>query len=138
MRVIVDTNILISALLIGDSSSARLLEYWRQGTFTLITAEAQIEELTRVMRYPKIRTRVAPALGNPLIEEMQDLAIFMHALPFVERSSDPTDNYLLAMAEAGGADYLVSGDKRHVLALHEHAGTRIVTLRDFIAQLDQP
>ena len=79
-----------------------------------------------------------PALGNRLIEEMQDLAIFLHALPFVERSRDPNDNYLLAMAEAGGADYLVSGDKRHVLALHEHAGTRIVTLREFMAQLDQP
>jgi uncharacterized protein len=55
----------------------------------------------------------------------------VETLPLVERSPDPYDNYLLALAEAGNADYLVTGDKTGLLALGDHHGTRIVTARDF-------
>ncbi len=51
----------------------------------------------------------------------------------MEVSPDPYDNYLLAMAAAGAADYLVTGDKRDLLALERHGGTRIVTVRTFVA-----
>ena len=56
-------------------------------------------------------------------------------LPRVDRSPDPKDNFLLALAEAGNADLLVSGDKRDVLALKRHEGTRIVTAREALQAL---
>ena len=49
----------------------------------------------------------------------------------VRRSSDPEDDFLLALAQAGEADYLVTGDKAGLLALKRHASTRIVTASQF-------
>jgi hypothetical protein len=51
----------------------------------------------------------------------------------VIRSPDPTDDFLLAMSEAGKADYLVTGDKGGLLALDCHKATRIISASDFAA-----
>jgi predicted nucleic acid-binding protein len=53
-------------------------------------------------------------------------------LPRVALSSDPRDNYLLAMAIAGSADFLVTGDKRDLLVLKLYEGTKIITVRDLL------
>ncbi len=55
----------------------------------------------------------------------------MSELPHVERSPHPADDFLLALAEAGQADYLVTGDKSGLLALASHKATRIVVARGF-------
>lgn len=54
-------------------------------------------------------------------------------LPRVERSPDPTDDFLLALSQAGKADYLVTGDKSGLLVLTRHHATRIVSPREFAA-----
>ena len=51
----------------------------------------------------------------------------------MEVSADPNDNYLLALAAAGAADFLVTGDKRDLLGIAVYEGTRIITVRDFLA-----
>ena len=53
-------------------------------------------------------------------------------LPTVTVCADPYDNYLLAMASAGRADFLVTGDKRDLLGLAIYEGTRIITVREFL------
>jgi hypothetical protein len=131
MRVVLDTNIFVSALLADTSPPAQILTLWRAGKFRLLTAPEQLDELGRVTRYPKIRARLAPALASRLIDEIRGVALMVETLPLVERSPDPYDNYLLALAEAGNADYLVTGDKIGLLALGYHRGTRILTARDF-------
>lgn len=88
--------------------------------------------MLRVTRYPKIRARLKPVLAGRLINNLRELATMVEALPPVDVSEDPCDNYLLAIAAGGRADYLVSGDKSHLLALKNHAGTKIVSVRDFI------
>ena len=60
MRLVIDTNILISALLAGTSLPAHLIVLWREGQFDLLTSAEQLDELMRVTRYPKIRERLAP------------------------------------------------------------------------------
>lgn len=131
MRVVLDTNIFVSALFDDTSPPAQILTLWREGKFLLLTAPEQLDELGRVTRYPKIRARLTPALAGRLINEIRDVALMVETLPLVERSPDPYDNYLLARAEAGNADYLVTGDKTGLLALGHHHGTRILTVRDF-------
>jgi predicted nucleic acid-binding protein len=86
----------------------------------------------RVTRYPKIRERLAPALAGRLINEIRDLAVLLTELPVVTASPDPYDNYLLAMAASGSANFLVTGDKRDLLALRLFEGTKIITVRDFL------
>jgi putative PIN family toxin of toxin-antitoxin system len=132
VRLVIDTNILISALLSGTSLPAHLIVLWREGRFDLLTSAEQLDELIRVTRYPKIRRRLAPALAGRLINEIRDLSVLLTELPAVTASPDAHDNYLLAMAVSGSADFLVTGDKRHLLALRLFEGTKIITVRDFL------
>jgi uncharacterized protein len=132
VRLVVDTNILLSALLVEASLSAHLIVLWRQGRFDLLSSAEQLDELMRVTRYPKIRERLAPALAGRLINELRDISVVLKNLPTVTVCQDPHDDYLLAMAVAGAADFLVTGDKRDLLGLKLHEGTKIVTVRDFL------
>lgn len=74
MRVVLDTNILVSALLLDSSLPAQLLTDWRRGRFDLLTSTPQLQELHRVTRYPKIRDRLRPALAGRLVNEFRQLA----------------------------------------------------------------
>ncbi|MBE7211352.1 MAG: putative toxin-antitoxin system toxin component, PIN family [Gluconacetobacter diazotrophicus] len=132
MRIVVDTNILVSALLAPASLPAQLLVLWRQDRFILLTATEQFDELRRVTRYPKIRERLPPALAGRLINDLRGLAVVLDRLPSISVSPDPNDDYLLAIAEAGGADVLLTGDKRDLLSLQRHGSTRILTVRAFL------
>ncbi len=133
MRVVVDTNVLVSALLAPASPPAALTGLWRSGRFVLLCAREQIEEFARVTRYPKLRVSLTPALAGRLVNELRDLAEPVGPLPRVNRSADPYDNFLLAMAQAGRADCLVTGDRRGLLALGRHGATRLVTVVAFLA-----
>ena len=103
MRLVVDTNILISALFAGTSLPSHLIVLWREGRFDLLTSAEQLDEMMRVTRYPKIRARLAPALAGRLINELRGVAVVVGKLSVVEVCADPDDNYLLAMAVVGSA-----------------------------------
>lgn len=133
MQVVIDTNLLISALLYERSLPYQLLALWRQGQFALLTSTEQLEELHRVTRYPKIRARLNPALAGRLINEVKGVANVLEMLPEVSVCRDPWDNYLLAMIEAGNADMLITGDKADLLILGKYGGAKILTVREFLA-----
>jgi putative PIN family toxin of toxin-antitoxin system len=132
MRIVIDTNVLVSALLSRSSLPSHIITLWRQGRFTVLTSVDQLDELRRVTRYPKIRTRLAPALAGRLVNELRAIAIVLDGLPAVTVCRDPWDNYLLAMVEAGGAEMLITGDKADLLNLERHAGARIFMVREFL------
>jgi putative PIN family toxin of toxin-antitoxin system len=132
MRLVIDTNILISAFLGETSLPAQLLSRWRQGRFDLLTSTAQLDELMRVTRYPRLRERLPPALAGRLINELRRLAIVVDKLPSLAVSPDPGDDHLLALAVAGRADFLATGDKHDLLAIGRYEGTPIVTVRAFL------
>jgi len=132
VRLIIDTNILVSALLAATSLPAQLVVLWRAGRFDLLTTAEQLDELMRVTRYPKIRERLAPAVAGRLVNDLRALAVTVDKLPVVEVSTDPDDNYLLALAAACAADFLVTGDKQDLLGIAIYEGTKIITVRDFL------
>lgn len=136
MRLVLDTNVLVSALLGTGSPPAQLLALWPRGRYQLLTADLQLEELRRVTRYPKVRKRLRPAHAGELVNALYELAERVEPLPAVTASPDPADNVLLTISEAGNADYLVSGDKRHLLTLKRHGKARIVTVRTMLGILD--
>jgi putative PIN family toxin of toxin-antitoxin system len=129
MRVILDTNVPVSALLTAGGVPARLLDAWFEGRYELLTCELQLEELRLVTRHPRLRRYIEPAIAGGLVNDLRHFAVPVTKLPNVEVSGDPSDNFLLAMAEAGRADYLATGDKRDVLAIKRHGQTRIVTAK---------
>jgi len=135
MRVILDTNVLVAALMVSDGPPHHLYEAFLNDRFTLITSDTQIEEFSRVTRYPAIRSRIRPAQAGRLLNAVRSLSVLLERLPRGSVSRDPHDDYLLAMAKAGDADYLVTGDKAGVLALRRHGKTEIVTARKMVTIL---
>lgn len=131
MKVVLDTNVLISSLIIPASPPHRIYEAWRAGAFVLVTCAEQFEEFRRVTRYDKLRAYIEPAAAGTLLNELRNLAQRINKLPKLKRSPDAEDDYLLALAQAADADYLVTGDKSGLLALKRHARARIISARRF-------
>jgi len=72
-------------------------------------------------------------MAGRMVNQLKDLCESISYLPHVRRSPDPTDDFLLALSEAGKADYLVTGDKSGLLALGRHKATRIISANRFAA-----
>jgi putative PIN family toxin of toxin-antitoxin system len=130
LRVILDTNVLISALIVPRGAPSYLYRCWRKNRFTLISSEEQLEEFRRVTRYPRLERFLDPATAGTMVNAVRALAVLTGPLPRVDASPDPADNFLLAMAVTGKADLLVTGDGKHLMSPRRHADTRIVTPRE--------
>lgn len=135
MRVVLDTNVLLSSLLQHDSVPDRLVQAWSNGRFVLLTHAIQLTELRVASRRPHIRPRLNRVEVGGLVNELRDKGVVLDRLPRVSRSVDPLDDYLLAPCEAGRADFLVTGDKAELLAIGTHAGTTILTARAMLDRL---
>ncbi len=135
MRIVIDTGILIAALITKDTPPDLVYQAWRKNKFELITSEWQLSEFRRVSRYPKLRKYLAPSEAGNMINGLRYQALVLTDLPALEVSPDPDDNPVLAMAVAGEADFLVSGDKHDLLALKVIEKTKIATARSFLARL---
>ena len=127
MRAVLDTNIFISALVSTTGAPSRLVDAWIDGEFTLCSHPLQLDELRDVTRRDKLRPLIRSSDAGRLINQIMQMAEMPDRLPDVQRSRDPRDDFLLALCEAGNADWLVTGDKVDLLALERHGHTRIVT-----------
>jgi hypothetical protein len=135
MRLILDTNVLIAALITRDTPPDALYRAWRDGAFDLVTSEQQLEELRAVTRRESVRLRLLPAEAGRMVNDLRSLAVVVEQMEQLDISSDPYDNFLLAMAQASRADALVTGNKRDLLSLGQHLGTRILTARQALSLL---
>jgi putative PIN family toxin of toxin-antitoxin system len=133
LRVVLDTNILVSGLISEHGPPWQLVDAWLDGHYTLVTSLHQVEELNHVLAYPRIasRLRLADAEVDLILAALLSQGQVVPGtlqLPGVTR--DPKDDPLVACAVEGAADYLVSGD-RDLLDLGETENTRVVTPREF-------
>jgi putative PIN family toxin of toxin-antitoxin system len=138
MRCVLDTNILISGLISSAGPPGRILNAWVDGQFTLISSEEQLREFRRASRYERVAPYITPSEAGTLVNAIRTLADLVDRLPVVNLSPDPHDDYLLAMAKAGKAHYLVTGDKPDLLALTKVGSTRIVTAATFVQECAIP
>lgn len=126
MRLIFDTNVLLSALLSPLGPPAKLLDAWERKKFTLVACDALIAEVGDVAGRAFFKTRLRSSVAELLAAGLRDFTFFCHDLPAVPAAPDLKDSYLLALAEASQATFLVTGDKA-LLTLKRHRATRIVT-----------
>ena len=126
MRLILDTNILLSAFLSPLGAPAKLLDAWERKTLTLVACDALIAELSDVAGRPFFRARLRASAAELLAAGLRDFSFFCQNLPSGPIAPDPKDSYLLALAEASQAEFLVTGDKQ-LLSLKQHQSTRIIT-----------
>ena len=135
MRLLLDTNIIVSGLLSSKGPPGKLLRAWLDGRFELVTSQEQIGELRRVLGYERLKPYIHPEQAHDFVENLEVLAIMAVPLPMLRLSPDPDDNVILATAVAGKADAVVSGDKADVLALGQVEGIPIITAREAIDRL---
>lgn len=127
MRIVLDTNVLVSALISRDGPPGLLLAAIRRERLTLVTSEAQLDELRTVLSRERLRPYIRPEEAEDLIRNLEAIGEVVADLPDVDASPDPDDNRILATTVAGRADLIVSGDKKHMLILDRVDDIPIVT-----------
>lgn len=117
MRAVLDPNVLVSAVLSPRGTPAAIVRRWRAGEFELIVSPSLLDELERVLDYPKLRTRIEPEEAQELLTLLRDEADVREDPdedPPVQ-PTDPDDAYLVSLAYVAQA-VIVTGD-RGLLAL---------------------
>jgi putative PIN family toxin of toxin-antitoxin system len=133
VRAVLDPNVLIAAVLSPGGSPAQLVARWLAGEFELIASQQLLDELERALAYPKLRRHISSSDADTFASFLAERA-FVVEQPQTgsHHSTDPGDDYLLALAEHRSA-VLVSGDQ-HLLALAPQLP--ILTPRQFLEQLE--
>lgn len=135
MRAVLDPNVLVSAAISPSGPPRQILTAWTDERFELIISPAVLDELADVLARPKLQRFITTALAVAFIDGLAADAVIVQDPPeLVDLSPDPDDDYLIALARAANADYLVSGD-RHLLDLAE-PDPSVLTPRQFLDLLD--
>ena len=132
MRVVLDANVYISALLVGRGCE-EILTLGRTGVIQVLSSPEIIDEVASVLRR---KFHWSPADIRPFLDEASDLC---RMIPFdpaeVEFPADPADAKILACGVAGNADVIMTGDKKHLLPLKKYRGIPIVSPAEFLEQI---
>jgi uncharacterized protein len=136
VRVVVDTNVLLSGLMYPNSTPGRIVAAWRNAAFELVLTRAQLTEITRVLSYPKIARilRWDPDQSERFLKQLYLRSVMVslpESLP-AEVPVDPDDSPILSSLLVARAEYLVTGDS-DLLALKDRYP--ILTPQAFVALL---
>jgi hypothetical protein len=133
--VVIDTNVLVSALLFGGVPG-KLIPLWKEGRIRPKASKDIIEEYIRVLAYPKFE----------LSEEEINFLLYYEILSYFEIlriqegpilvSKDPSDDKFIRCAQAAGARIIISGDQ-HLLRLSPCGQIRILSPSDFLAMQER-
>lgn len=135
-RAVFDTNLLVSYLFVHRPPIAMLVdEHLAHERFTLVSAPELLEELARVLRYPRLQRYYDAATRDrfvALIAALSEIVELPAEIPRISR--DPADDRIIACAVVARADVIVSGDN-DLLQLKQVSGIPILTAAQFLAQL---
>ena len=127
MRVVLDTNVLVSALISREGAPGSLLSAVKRTDLTLVTSTYQLKELQEVLGRDYLSPYIRPEEASDLLYNLESIGVLVTNLPQINLSPDPDDNPILATAMAGRADLVVSGVKKDMLALGQVGDIPIIT-----------
>ncbi len=127
-RIVLDTNVVVSAMLSRRGNEALVLRLARSGSFLVCVSQAILEEYELVLRRPLFR--LPPSSIDDLLEYLRTETLVVAPAAQLRVSPHDEDNRFLECAEAGAASYLVTGNKRHFPA--KWMGTSIVNARELL------
>ena len=133
-RVVLDTNVLISAIISSKGSPAKILDLWREGAFDLVFSEETLQELINVLSRGKMLriTGINEDELNRLVSYLRNSSIVVDSSEDISIAiEDPDDTKFISCAVQAGAKYIVSGD-HHLLDVEKFEGTSIVTPAEFL------
>lgn len=137
LRAVLDANVYVSGTILSRGAPFQTLEAWRQHAYILVTSEAIIAEIERVLRYPRIRDRYAIRESDiaRLVESLRADGLVVAGNCAVNGvSRDPEDDKYIACALEAGADCIVTGDP-DLLVLGNYQGIAILTPQQFLERL---
>jgi uncharacterized protein len=138
LRVVIDTNVIVSGILSRSGAPAELLDAWRERRYLLLSSPAIIAEVQAVLKYPRIREKyhLSDEEINLTMALLEHEALLLPGEANVAGSvpADPKDEMFLACALDGQADLIVSGD-HHLLELGAFRDIPIINARQFLDQL---
>ncbi|SHJ02625.1 putative toxin-antitoxin system toxin component, PIN family [Desulfofundulus thermosubterraneus] len=134
MRVVLDTNVIISGILIPNGPPGMIVDFWAKGKLTVVISQSLLEEYLEVLLRPKFNKVGTINERQGILEQFLDLENTVLVSPDFQLNvieNDPDDNRVLECALEGGVQYIVSGDE-HLLALKEFQGIIIVSPAEFV------
>lgn len=136
MRAVVDTGVLVSALILPRGAVGDLLRALRDGRFVPVYSTEMLLEVVDVLQRPKIRLKyhLEPGDAAALIALLRLRGELVISPPVVSLCRDPKDDKFLAAALAGQVECIVTGDK-DLLALHPFRGISILPPAEFLLLL---
>lgn len=130
IRIVLDTNVLVSAMLSRHGNEALVLRLARSGNFLACVSAQILDEYDRVLRRPAFRLPVASV--EELLHYLRTECLLVAPQAAVNASPHEADNRFLECAQAAGANFLVTGNKRHFPK--EWKGTQVVNAREFLLE----
>lgn len=134
MRIVLDTNVLVSALMEPRGFPALVLLFALRGDFELCLSPAIIGEYEDVLRRPALKLN--PAEVQATIERIRKAGLLFRPTRTLGISPDEPDNRFIECADAAEAEYLITGNKKHFPIAH--GPTVVVTPREFLDTLTRP
>lgn len=132
IRIVFDTNILMSYFLSARGTVGRAISFARSNGRILASSET-LAELSVKMTTSTFASKYGTDEERAeFVERMRDIMDFVLVTTEVQASIDPKDNIFLALAVDGGADCIVSGDKKHLLVLDPFRGIPILSPSAFL------
>jgi hypothetical protein len=136
MLVLLDSNILFSALISPRGFPARIVRTWQDGRFHLLTCQHQIDEIREASRNPRFRALFQRHQVGAMLNHLYGATVWPEPLPRKHEAADPTDNYLLDLIAAAQPDYAITGDKRSgLLQLDALGRTKILKASTFCTEV---
>lgn len=130
MRITLDTNILISSWLVPGGSADQVMQLVRQRDVELILSPFILDELKRVLTQ---KFELPSRAVQKAVRRIERLATIVHpdvAIDIIKEKQD--DNRILECAISGKVNYLITGDKKHILPLGSIQGIPIITIAEFL------
>ena len=135
LRVVLDTNVLVSALLLKGKLS-RLVDLWRSGRITPVLSRETFDEFRRVLDYPKFSLSTSEIQGILQEEILPFFEVVERVDPVSGVCRDPEDDTFLACAASAKVAFLVSGDK-DLYSLGKFGPVRIIRPEQLLAMLEE-
>jgi uncharacterized protein len=132
-RIVLDTNVLVSAFIVADGKSGEIVQRVIAGLDELFVSQPILVELERVL-VTKLGLEVLLCRSYiDLIRRYASLVVTSEHIDII--AADETDNRIFECAVEAGADFIVSGDRRHVLPIGEYGGIQILSPSEYLRQV---
>ena len=130
MKIVIDTNVFISAVLFGGEAD-KILSLGKGKKVTIVISKEILNEYIKVLAYPKFKL-TDEEIKSIIGEELLPIVTIVNVNSIIKYiKADPEDDKFLSLAVDGQADYIISGDK-HLLDVKKYKKFKIITIKEFL------